>query len=107
MDPIVLATVTSAVALCGTEFLKGAASEGGKQLWGKIMKLFGWQSPPTQSELAPAIAKRLLQDQELAGQIVRVLQKEPATSAAALVASVDAEKVVIAKEINVSGDFNM
>ena len=44
MDPVILAVITSAVTLLASESLKGAASAAGRDAWGRIKALFGWQS---------------------------------------------------------------
>ncbi len=111
MDPITLATVTSAVTLLATECGKGLASEAGKATWSKIRSLLGWQDEPTEKtekEFAPAVARRLEKDEVVVRQIVALLQEQPAVgTASALVGSIQADKVVVAETLNVSGDFNM
>lgn len=107
MDPITLATATSAITTLAVEVAKGTASEVGKDVWSQIKKLFGWRGQPPDSELAPTVARRLVDDAALARQVVTLLQQHPTGPSSALVGSIDAEKVVVAGEINVSGDFKM
>lgn len=101
MDPITLATVTAAVTVLGSEFAKGALSEAGKDTWAKIKALFRWKRDPQPTQLAPAVAQRLQGDQELAKQIVTLLQQQPTGTPSSLVGSIDAEKVVVAQKIDV------
>jgi hypothetical protein len=83
MDPIILATITSALTLLSTEVAKCA------------------QSP---SDLAPEIARKLAADSKIAKEIVELLQAQPESSRHA---STLADKVIVAGEFKVSGDFHM
>ncbi len=107
MDPITLATVTAALTTLGVEVPKGAASAGGKDLWGKVKSLFGWGADPAPSEMAPAIAHRLENDDALVQTLVGLLKAQPAGTASQLVGSIQAERVVAAQHVNVAGDFQM
>ena len=109
MDPITLATVTSAVSVLGMECAKGMAGVAGKDLWDKIKSRLGFQGEPKTSELAQSVASRLASDEKLAAEIVALLKEHAGTgsSAGALVGSIDAEKVVVATRIDPHGDFNM
>ena len=109
MDPIALATITSALTLIASEVAKGAASEAGKGLWAQIKSMLGLSHEPKPENLAPEIAGRLAADSELAKKIVQLLQANPesARQASTLVQRIDAEKVIVAHQINISGDFNM
>lgn len=101
MDPIALATVTSAITVLVTEFARGAVSEAGKDTWAKIKSLFGWKRDPEPGVLAPAVAQRLHNDPELVRQVLAVLREHAPETASALVGSIDAEKVVVATKIDV------
>jgi hypothetical protein len=109
MDPVILATVTSAITLVATEVTKGAASEAGKALWTKIKGMFGWSTDPSPPDLAADIARKLANDAELTKKIVELLKAQPENDqrASSLVRNIDAEKVVVAGKIEVSGDFIM
>jgi hypothetical protein len=107
MDPITLATVTSAVTLLASECGKGLASEGGKDLWKKIKSKLGWDSDPSPEDIAPKIAGRLERDDALLTQIVGLLKAQPAGTASQIVGSIQAERVVAAQQVNVAGDFHM
>jgi hypothetical protein len=104
MDPITLATATSAVTLLGTECAKGLASEAGKNLWSRMKALFGWTNEPDARELAKAIAMKLHSDQALLDQVITLFQGAKGDSSiqmiGSLVGSLTAEKVVVAQEIN-------
>lgn len=107
MDPVTLATITSAVTILATEVAKGAASEAGKQAWTAAKKLLGFSSDPSEAQLAPEIARRLAGNADAAKQIVTLLQEEPTGCPSSLVGSINAEKVVVADQINIAGDLNM
>ena len=109
MDPIVLATITSALTLLSTEAAKGAASEAGKQLWGRIRSMLGWAKDPSPPDLSAEIARKLATAPELASKIVELLQgnAHSVPQASSLVQHIDAQKVIVASEFKVSGDFNM
>ena|SRR6185436_15917838 len=107
IDPTTLATVTAAVSVLGTEFTKGLAGEAGKNTWGQIKRLFGWNSEPQPSDLAGEVAKKLQESPDLASKVVKLLQENQGVgSASQLVGKIDAEKVVVAQVINAS-EFNM
>ena len=104
MDPITLATATSALTVLGTESGKGAASEVGKELWSKAKKLLGWTKEPEASELPQSIATELHANDELLSAIVKLLAEAPASDqstqiAGTLVGNLRSEKTVVAQKI--------
>ena len=104
MDPIILATATSALTLLGTESAKGLASQAGKDLWSKAKGLMGWTTEPDAPELPRAIATQLQNDEALLAQVIKLLAdaKAPDSSvqmAASLVGTLTAEKVVVGQKI--------
>lgn len=104
MDPITLATATSALTLLGTECAKGAAAETGKDIWLRAKKLLGWTKEPEANELPKAIATKLNGDEELLSQIVDLLAKAPVPDlstqiAGSLVGNLRSEKTVVAQKI--------
>jgi len=107
MDPITLATITAAVTVLATEAAKGAASEAGKDLWGKLKTLFGWQTDPKPEELPQTLARRINDDAQLAKQVLDLLQQHPTTTASAMVGHIQAAKVIVANEIRIEGDLKM
>lgn len=109
MDPVTLATVTASLTTLAMDCATDVASEAGKKIWSRIKSMLGWEAEPEVPELAPAIAEQLHANQELAGQVVRVLQqeREAVGVAASLVGNIDAEKVIIIKDQTVAGDFNI
>lgn len=100
MDPITLATVTAGITALASEYVKGFASEAGKDTWERIKSLFGWSAEPPTEELAPSVARKLQDEPELAKQIVALLQQQQTGTASTLVGSIDAEKVVVADKID-------
>ena len=111
MDPVTLATVTSAVTLLATEAGKGLAGEAAKDLWKKVRNRLGLKGEPAKEELAPTIAHALASDEAAAGDVVRLLQQHAgqAGDAASLVGRIDAEKVIYIANQTVFGDqtFNL
>lgn len=110
MDPIALATITSAVAVLATEAGKASASEAGKTAWGAVKTALGWQpnDGTAMKDLAPKVATELLKRPELASEIVKLLRAAPADlrSPSSLVERIDAERVIVGT-VNVGGDFHM
>ena len=109
MDPITLATLTSAVTVLGTEILKGAASSVGKDLWGKIKAVFGWNVEPSMSDLPVEVATRLSADGALAKSILALLKSSSSieNTATALVGNINADQVIVSQTIHVEHDFNV
>ncbi len=104
MDPIALATATSALTVLASECAKGTASEVGKDIWSKAKTLLGWTNEPAPGELPKAIATELHGNDELLSAMVRLLAQAPAYDAAtqiacSLVGSLRSEKVVVAQKI--------
>jgi hypothetical protein len=107
MDPIVLATLTSALTLISTEVGKGVASEAGKDLWTQIKSMFGWVKEPKAADLAREIASQLENDKELASKVLELLQMQPENhrEASAFVQNIDAKNLIYAGVFNVGRDF--
>ncbi|MGD2107982.1 MAG: hypothetical protein PVI86_01195 [Phycisphaerae bacterium] len=109
MDPITLATVTSAVSVLATEFAKGAASDAGGDAWKKIKSLFGWKAEPEPAQLAPTAARQLQGDEKLAAEVASMLQAQHTGTPSDLVGniSVKAGKVAVTTVKTVEGDLNI
>lgn len=107
MDPILVATVTAAVTVLAREVGKAAIGASVHQLWQRIAHAFSWKEQPKESDLAPEVAKRLLADAALTARIAAILKESgpDAKVVGALVARIDAQKVVVADSIVVHGDF--
>jgi hypothetical protein len=104
LDPIVLATITSAVSLLGHEYLKGAASEAGKATWSGIKSVFGWNSDPAPAEIPHKTAEAITASPELAEQLLVLLKNHQAGSATAIVGQLhvsEGGKVVIGQNIQI------
>lgn len=111
MDPVTLATITSGVTVLATECGKGLAGQAGKDTWARIKSLLGWKDDPAPEKLAPAVAERLADDDATAQRVVMLLQENANSvgSGAAIVGTINAEKVMVVKDQTVTGDvtFNM
>lgn len=109
MDPIILATITSAVTTLALECGKGAASEAGKALWSKIVRVLGWQTVPPLADLSSSIARSLTASPKTATEVVKLLQgtNSGVEDVVALIGNLDADKVIISARITVRGDLNM
>ena len=107
MDPISLATITSAATNLGIEAIADTASEAGKELWAAIREKLGWRQDPESSELASRIAEKLQNDEGLSSEVVKLLQNQSkAPHSSALVKNIDADKVTLADTINIHADFS-
>ncbi len=105
MDPITLATVTSALTVLATEATKATASEAGKELWAKVKSLFCWKTEPARSDLAPSIAIRLNNDSDIAARVVALLRESnlndgTTLAVGTLVTNLSADKVIVANRID-------
>lgn len=111
MDPVALATVTSAVTMLASEAGKGLAGEAAKDLWGRIRSRLGLAKEPPMEELAPTVARALSDNEAAASDVVRMLQQHAgqAGDAASLVGRIDAEKVIYIANQTVFGGqtFNL
>ncbi|MBT9333000.1 hypothetical protein [Paracidobacterium acidisoli] len=110
MDPITLATATSALTVLGTECAKGLASEAGKDVWSKAKSLLGWTKEPEPDQLPQVIATKLHGDEELLSQALKLLADAPARDqstqiASSLVGNLKSEKTIVAQKID--GDITM
>src|SRR5689334_17543138 len=106
MDPVTLATITSAVSILGWEVAKGAANEAGKAVWRNVTSTLGLSPDQKLEDIAPVVAGILESDEARATEIVRLLQQSGATTfGASLVHNIDAEKVIVAGSI--TGDIHM
>lgn len=100
MEPLILATLTSAVTVLASEVGKGIASAAGQDAWNKIKSLFKWPAEPAEPDLSAEIAKSLAANEALARQVVEILQAQSTGTASNLVGTINAEKVVVADKID-------
>lgn len=106
MDPISLATVTSAVVNLALESGKELASDITKDTWTQIKEWLGWDSAPSHEQIAPAIATKLADDSELANRVTALIKDRPSTLATTLVASLRLEKGSITTVYKNTGTIN-
>jgi hypothetical protein len=106
VDPVTLATVTAAVANLGLEAGKQVLSDTGKHLWGKVKRALGWEKDPAPEELAESAAEKMKDRPELVKEVLALLKAESTQSVGQLVGKIDADKVVVAGEINTT-NFSM
>ena len=96
LDPITLATITSAVTLLGSEYAKGMASEAGKSTWLAIRSIFSWKSEPGLAEIPEKVAISLSDSPQLAIKIWELLKNNrEAGVSGSIVGKIDAEKVIV------------
>ena len=109
MDLITLASVTAAVSVLASECAKGIASAAGKDAWQTIKRYLGWNTEPALQDIPHNLATQIASDANIAAKIVQCLQADQLTntSAHAFVGRIKASKVVVADQINVSGDWKM
>jgi hypothetical protein len=109
MDAIALATVTAGATALASECGKGLAGEAGKDLWARIKRVLKLDDDPAAERLAPAIAERLLADEQAARQVVALLKESGAASGGAgmIVGNVDAERLVMIHTQHIAGDFTL
>lgn len=107
MDPIAIATITSAVSVLANEVFKGTATEAGKDIWEKIKNIFDWKTDPSLETLPVETAQRITSDTELAKTVVKLIQNKASGRSSALVGRIDAEKVIVISNQTVEGDFNI
>jgi hypothetical protein len=109
VDPVVLAVVSSAVTQLALKVIEGSSSEAGKDLWKAVKKRLGWATNPPVDSLSIEIANRLKDDEKLTNEVTDLLKGKPSEvgAASALVARIEASKVVVAHTMTVEGDFRM
>ena len=97
IDPLVLASITSAVAVLGNEFLKNVASEAGKATWTRVKSLLGWTSDPAPAEIPQKVTEAITASPDTAQKLVELLKSNQGSASAALVDKIDAAggKVVV------------
>ncbi len=99
LDPITLATITSAVTLFGTKVLEGLGGEAAKTAWDRVTKVFGWQETPNAADLARATAEHLQANPQHAASVVQLLQQQGG-NVGMLVGHIEAERVLVAHTIH-------
>jgi hypothetical protein len=104
IDPISLASITSAVAVLSNEYLKGVANEAGKATWTGIKSLLGWTSDPEPAEIPVRIASAISTAPDIAEKLLEILKNNHTGTATALVGKIEASggKIVVANTINTS-----
>jgi hypothetical protein len=91
MDPITLATVTSAVVTLALDAAKEVAPIVLKDTWAQVKQWLGFRTEPTSDALAPSIANTLKDDEELAIKIIEAIRKLPSGPSTRLVDRVHVE----------------
>ena len=89
MDPVVLSSVTAAVSILASEYIKGFASETGKATWAGVKSLLGWKSDPDLGGILQKIAASLSSSEETGAKLLELLKGSNAESAAALVGRIE------------------
>jgi hypothetical protein len=101
-DPLVLSSLTAAVSVLGNEYLKGIATDAGKNTWSAIKSLFAWTSDPSPTEIAEKVANAVATSPEMIGKLLQLLKSSQAGAATSLVEKLEVNggKVVLAGTIN-------
>jgi hypothetical protein len=102
IDAVVLSSLTTAVSVLGTDYLKGVGSEAGKATWTGIKTLFGWASDPAPAEIPEKITNALSASPELTEELLKLLKNSEAAPAKALVGKIEVTggKVVVAGSVH-------
>jgi hypothetical protein len=107
-DPVMLATVTTALTHLGLKALDGTISQAGKDLWTTITHRLGWTAVPSADSLPTVIATQLKDDDALATELVALLQAHAQVgTASAIVGRIQANNVITAGTLNNPGTINM
>lgn len=105
MDPTAIAALTAALTALATEVAKGAASQAGKDAWGKIKQLLGSKPQAALDQAQALVTERLESDPKIVRELLDLLKSSQSASVSQLVGAIDAEKVIVAGTI--SGDIKM
>ena len=100
MDPTVVAAIAGALTALSAEVAKGVAAEAGKDAWGKIKNILGSKSSDALEEAQSEIVKQIEANPEIAQKLLTMLKSSQSKNAGQLVGSLNAEKVVVANDIN-------
>ncbi|RYZ10573.1 MAG: hypothetical protein EOO70_10315 [Myxococcaceae bacterium] len=100
MNPIALATVTSAVTLLATEAAKAVATQAAKDAWERVKAHLGFDAEPSAPEVPALTATALQERPELLPELQRIVAESGSQAAGQLVGTVNAEKVVVAQNID-------
>ena len=113
MDPITLATVTSAVVNLALEAAKDLAPTAFKDTWEQVKQWLGFSTEPAHEELAPKVAaclkdsESLLKGSEsLAIKILEAVRKLPANSSTRLLGSVQVTNGQVQVNFTIHGGQN-
>jgi hypothetical protein len=101
ITPVALASITAAVRVLGTEYLKGIATDAGKGSWSGIKALFGGTSDPAPAEIPEKVATALTASRDIAEKLLELLKSNQTGTATAIVGKIEVSggKVVIANTI--------
>lgn len=88
MDPITLATVTTAVATLGMDVAKNVATDAAQHVWGKIKGWLGMTKEPAVEDLAAEVATALAANTATLEKIVAELKAINTGTASRLVSKV-------------------
>ena len=109
IDPITLASITSAVVNLRTDYLRGVTTEAGKSTWKGIKSLLGWTSDPASEEIPKMVANALVAYPDTVEKLQALLEANHVGSAP-LVGRIEGggrDKIIVADNIVVEGDFKM
>ena len=103
MDPITLATVTSAVVNLALEAAKDLAPTAFKDTWEQVKQWLGFSTEPAHEELAPKVAACLKDSESLTIKILEAVRKLPANSSTRLLGSVQVTNGQVQVNVTIHG----
>ena len=108
LDPVALASITSAISIVGNDYLKGVATEAGKASWEGIKALLGWASDPALAEIPEKVSNAVATSPEITEKLLHLLKRDSSGAASRLISRLEVSggKVVVANTI-VTGHFQM
>lgn len=99
MDPSIVAALTGALTVLGVEVAKGTASAAGKEIWEQTKKMLGNKPSDALEKAQTEVAKHLEANPDVAQKLLDLLKTSQSDNVGQLVGQINADKVVVAKEI--------
>lgn len=100
MEPITISAITAALTALATEVAKGGAGEAGKAAWNRMRGLLGGKTHDAIEQAQAAVTERLDSNPAIIRELLTLLKSSQSVNAKQLVGSIDADKVVVAENVN-------